>query len=290
MTVPSPASHQLDAPRGNRMSRLWLVCTLIAVGNSFTAGESLAQTEFLSAAQQTQLDQDLSSGNLIQAQNLIVGVCDRPLKESRDSERTLDARLVSAREAKLCFRANQSVVAAQTTDPNADRIIQPYLELAESSEQEARTANEFMGLSWGIGFGYSFGEDEAIDDAEIVDGVVRVKSRKKDQPRAVLEFHRYFWCNDGRKQLDRGCGLFVAVAASDEDVLAGVGIGFMYGRKSSPDDTEGFSVGVGVILDGNVKDLADGFKENAPPPGTETAVRFEEKSRWSALIIVTRTF
>jgi hypothetical protein len=106
----------------------------------------------------------------------------------------------------------------------------------------------------------------------------------------VLEFHRYFWCNDDRKQLDRGCGPFVAVAASDEDVLAGIGIGFMYGRKSSPDDTEGFSVGIGVILDGNVKDLADGFKENAPPPGTETAVRFEEKSRWSALIIVTRTF
>lgn len=228
------------------MRELWLTCTLIAVGNSCTAGESGAQTKFLSTAQQTQLNQDLSAGNLIQAQNLIVAVCDRSLEESRDRKRTLDARLVSAKEAKLCFRANQSVVAAQTTDPNAGRIIQPYLELAESSEQEAGTANEFMGLTWGMGFGYSFGEDEAIDDAEIV----RVKSRKKDQPRAVLEFHRYFWCNDGRKQLDRGCGPFVAVAASDDN----------------------------------------GFKENAPPPNTETAVRLEEKSRWSALIIVTRTF
>jgi hypothetical protein len=82
----------------------------------------------------------------------------------------------------------------------------------------------------------------------------------------------------------------VAVAATEDEVLSGVGIGLMYGRKSKAADTDGFSIGLGVILDGKVKDLADGFEENQPPPPGETQVRFEEKARWSALLFVTRTF
>ncbi|MBB6096200.1 hypothetical protein HNQ60_005122 [Povalibacter uvarum] len=244
----------------------------------------------MNPSQQARLNQAIVRNNLPETQGVILEACDRSLSESRDGSRTMDDRLISAQEARLCFRSNQEIVAAQTSDPNADRIVQPHVELAEASVKETKSATEFMGLTWGLGFGYSFGEDEAIDDATIVDGVVRVNSRKKDQPRAVLEFHRYFWCNSGRTKLDRGCGPFVAVAASEDDVLAGVGVGFMYGRKSTPSDTEGFSVGIGVVLDGNIKDLADGFKENEPPPGTETAVRYETKSRWSALIIVSRTF
>ena len=49
-------------------------------------------------------------------------------------------------------------------------------------------------------------------------------------------------------------------------------------------------MGIGAVLDADVTDLADGFVENQPPPGTETEVRFETESRWSAVIFVTRTF
>lgn len=261
----------------------------VVVGLSLASPLAGAQVT-LNSAQQQQLTKDVNSGDLVAAQGLIITTCNQPLQQSQNDKLTLDQRLASAKEAQFCFASLPSLVAAQSADPNAGQIVQPQLDLATESVQQNASANQFMGLTWGLGFGYSFGEDEAIDDAVIVDGVVRVKSRKKDQPRAVLEFHRYFWCNNGRKQLDRGCGPFFAVAASQDDALAGVGVGWMYGRRSSPTDSEGFSVGIGVILDADIKDLADGFKENQPPPGTETAVRFEEKSRWSALIMFTRTF
>jgi hypothetical protein len=81
------------------------------------------------------------------------------------------------------------------------------------------------------------------------------------------------------------------VATDQDDVLAGVGLGFMFGWRT-PQNTNGsgFSVGLGAILDANVKSLGDGFEENKPPPPGETSVRFEEKARWSALLFFTRTF
>jgi hypothetical protein len=105
-----------------------------------------------------------------------------------------------------------------------------------------------------------------------------------------MEFHKYFWCNDNRKIGTKGCGPFVAVAATSDDLLSGVGMGLMYGRKTSAQDSDGFSVGLGVLLDDSVKDLADGFSRNEAAPEGETAVRFETKARWSTLLFVTRTF
>lgn len=262
----------------------------IVVALSLVSPLAGAQITLLNSAQQQKLTNDVKAGELAAVQGLIVATCDQPLQRSQDRTQTVDARLASAKEAQHCFASLQSVVAAESADPNAGQIVTSQLALATQSVQEKQSSTEFMGLTWGLGFGYSFGEDDAIDDAVIVDGVVRVKSRKKDQPRAVLEFHRYFWCNKGRTQLDRGCGPFFAVAATQDDALAGVGVGWMYGRKSTPGDSEGFSIGVGVILDAGIKDLAEGFKKDQPPPGTETTVRFEEKSRWSALVMFTRTF
>ena len=65
----------------------------------------------------------------------------------------------------------------------------------------------------------------------------------------------------------------------------------MCGWKSK-DETKGsgFSVGAGLILDGDVKSLGKGFEENKPPPGTETTVRFETKARGSWVVFFTRTF
>jgi hypothetical protein len=155
----------------------------------------------------------------------------------------------------------------------------------------AQAGADFMGLSWGLGFGYSFGEEDFIEGAEIANGIVRVTDDKTNQARVLLEFHRFFWCNDKQRSVERGCGPFVALAATSDDVLKGVGVGFMWGWKSKdPTRSEGFSIGIGAILDNDVKSLADGFEENQPPPPGETVVRFKNEARWSGLVFVTRTF
>jgi hypothetical protein len=242
----------------------------------------------------TQLTDKLSKNQLVSVLDTVRGECDQSLSDAKSPEKTVFERSSSASDALQCLNKGRGILIALAPDAETrakiKELLQPLTDEAAQVKQKADSEASFMGLNWGIGFGYSFGRDEMIDDAEIVNGIVRVKSRKKEQPRVVLEFHKYFWCNNNYKSGASGCGPFVAVAASQDKVLSGVGMGFMYGLKAKASDMEGFSVGVGAILDGKVKDLADGFKENEAPPAGETQVRFEEKARWSYLLFVTRTF
>jgi hypothetical protein len=65
----------------------------------------------------------------------------------------------------------------------------------------------------------------------------------------------------------------------------------MYGWKSTdPQESTGFSVGLGVILDADGKELAEGYVEGQPPPVGVTTVQLKEESVWSAVLFVTRTF
>jgi len=207
---------------------------------------------------------------------------------------TPEEKLANSEKAIECLSTLRGVVLSSTTDfqerENAKSIVDPLIAKTAEKKKEDKSNVDFFGLNWGVGLGYSVSEDEAIDDAVIVNGIVRVKSRKKEQPRVLFEFHKFIGCKSHGKEGTRGCGPFVAIAATGDDVLSGVGMGFMYGFKAKKTDTDGFSIGLGAILDANVKDLADGFEENQAPPAGETAVRFEEKSRWSAVLFVTRTF
>lgn len=220
--------------------------------------------------------------------------CDDTLKAASSHNVTVFERAENAEVALQCVKKGRSVLLAMAANAEerarVKELLQSLNEEAAQIKQQADSESSFMGLNWGMGFGYSFGSDEMIDDAEVIGGIVRVKSRKKEQPRVIFEFHKYFWCNNNYTNGTRGCGPFVAVAASQDKLLSGVSMGFMYGFKTKATDTDGFSIGLGAILDGKVKDLADGFKENAAPPAGETQVRYEEKSRWSYLLFVTRTF
>ena len=65
----------------------------------------------------------------------------------------------------------------------------------------------------------------------------------------------------------------------------------MHGWRS-PNDKKGtaFSIGIGALLEGGVKDLAYGFEDNKPPSNNETTVHYKTEPRWSAILFFTRTF
>ena len=87
-----------------------------------------------------------------------------------------------------------------------------------------------------------------------------------------------------------GIGPFFGLAAAN-DTIEAFALGVMFGWKEKTDDSAaGFSVGVGAVLDREVKTLAKGFTEGKPPPAGETAVVFEKRSKWSPLVFFTRTF
>lgn len=266
-----------------------VVAAFLAVG---TTEVRAWEGNSITAADASNVQSALAAGNVLAAQRYVQTTCKDYSDQSVDTSDPIKARAEKANKMLRCVQ--QTLVAASAIDAvssaRAHEALEPLVEEAKQEKKEADSDVAFMGLNWGLGFGYSFSQDDAIDDAEIVNGIVRIKTEKKEQPRVVLEFHKYFWCASRDSGTASGCGPYVAVSATADELLSGVGMGFMYGRKAKIDDSEGFSVGIGVILDGKVKDLGEGFVANEAPPEGETAVRFEEKSRWSALLFVSRTF
>ena len=224
----------------------------------------------------------------------------------------LDARVAWSRSTSRCLKevAEAEKVASQAlaaTDPaksvSAAVIAAKRLTLAETiadGGENAAAQNQFLGLNWGVGIGASQLFDDAIEEASVVDGVVRVTKESRTEPRVLLEFHRFFFTREAGsklpgtngKAIKSGHGPFVAVAAKANDVLAGIAAGWMWGWKDSrlPASDDAFTVGLGLILDSEIKDLADGFEEGEPLPDGETSIRFEEKSRAGVVLLFTRSF
>ncbi len=60
------------------------------------------------------------------------------------------------------------------------------LEQTEAEFTRYKAASDFMGLTWGVGFGYSFADDDVIEEAVNVNGVVRSKKNATRQARIIL--------------------------------------------------------------------------------------------------------
>lgn len=244
-------------------------------------------------------DRRFSTDEIFRAQLWVKQACGWNAYQNNERSMTYEERLREYNKVKACINETVSGVSASAASTGNFALVsaleQGLAPLKEEVDEEGEVANstaDFFGLSWGIGFGFSYSESDAIDKASIVNGIVRAESNKKQQPRVVLEFHRFvpWFCNKKKTGKTYGCGPFVAVASKSDDILGGVGMGWMWGFKSKPSDSLGFSIGIGAILDSDVKDLAGGFKDGQPAPEGEETIRFEEESRWSALLFVTRTF
>jgi hypothetical protein len=148
-------------------------------------------------------------------------------------------------------------------------------------------------MRFGVGVGVSYSQDDVVSDADVGAGnIVVSKKNERTQPRVILESHYYGWCHSDNCHLGKfGVGPFIAIVAKDDKLISAFGTGVMLGWKDpKAGEADGWSMGIGAVLDANVKSLASGFEDGKALPVGETSVRFEEKSRWSALLFFTRTF
>lgn len=204
-----------------------------------------------------------------------------------DESLTIDERLEAAVQYENCiFIENagtpQEMFFLKSTPPAIH---------AKNKVDQLEGKKSFLGQNFGIGFGISFYDDEIVDDADIINGVVVAKSKKKEEARVLLEFHALIACNNNRKSADFGCGPFAAIAAKDNDILGGVGLGWLWSwRNKSTNNGTGFSVGIGAIVDNDVKDLADGFKVGLEPPQGETSIRYTDETKVSYLLFISNSF
>ena len=135
----------------------------------------------------------------------------------------------------------------------------------------------------------------SVGEAAVVDGVVRSDSRASQEASLLVARHFYPFsdksrCGEGEekelgaklaKNFGRcfgmmvGVGLGTAGGSGDSQLINFAGIGLTIGGGVYKAGKTNWNFGVGVGRKFNAKVLGDGFKEGAPPPGTETQVRYK---------------
>ena len=201
------------------------------------------------------------------------------------------------------FAAGSGAQAAEADAPPQVVDPPPDEDEADQKREAERYANrEFLGIRFGIGFGMTMdpGPPDRVDDAALVNGIVRVGKQANHRPRVLFETH-YFWRlvseattvgfrgeDVSVQAADIGIGPFAAIQGSDEELLESFAIGGMVGFKR--DERSSFNIGFGVALDPTVKVLGDGIRPNEPLPAGEETLRFKEEPRWSYLVLVSFSF
>ena len=157
---------------------------------------------------------------------------------------------------------------------------------------------DFKGLGFGVGLSLTVdtGDNDRVNSASVVNGIVRVDEEDDTLARIMLESH-YFFTPKGHffkvKPNNWGHGPFVAVQPGT-DIIEAVALGWMIGFKRECElpkaeckskNTDSWNIGLGYAVDPNAKILGEGIKDNQPLPSGETEVRFREKSQGGILLL-----
>jgi hypothetical protein len=207
-----------------------------------------------------------------------------PAKERHDA----------ASHYRKCLEALQNNVALENpNDASAPLALKSETDQADEKVAETGAQASFMGMNFGLGVGVSYSQHKIVSQAEVAqNGTIRAVKDETQEPRVILETHYYGWCSSRKcKTGEFGIGPFFGIVAKSDNLISAFGAGLMVGWKDAAKaDSQGFSVGLGAILDSDVTSLAKGFEEGKPLPPGETTIKYETKSQWSALIFFTRTF
>jgi hypothetical protein len=201
----------------------------------------------------------------------------------------------------MCALAPSMARAASTVNVNQFAAL-----VADADE---KSVVDFKGMGFGVGIGFSkdVGKGKIVQEAQVINGFVRVTDSRRDIPRLVLESH-YFWV--AKKPAHWGWGPYVAVQTGSNEIMESIGAGLMLGLRrakievpvtsdSNGDqqvgepkvNTDSFNVGVGAILDSHSKVFRSGVQEDAAiPAGEEGSPLTRVTSRWGASLRVSLSF
>jgi hypothetical protein len=166
-----------------------------------------------------------------------------------------------------------------------------------------------------IGVSMDLADGDPVNEATVVNGIVRSSQTAAARPRVLLEVHRPFITfhpkprsvkvrlpemdesgnplKDGKQIVQVGIseragwavGPFAAVQSGGNSVVDGFAAGVMFSILRDASTGSDFNIGVGAMLDEKVKFLGDGLVDGQPLPPGETEIRFKEKASWSFVIL-----
>jgi hypothetical protein len=193
--------------------------------------------------------------------------------------------------------AGATAAAAQQAPDKAvlDAAAKAALDAAAAQKREAAT-QKFGGIEFGVGISLTtdLGARDRIGEASVAGGVVRVDDANNSNARVMLESHYFFKPEarfpgiDGEKMW--GFGPFVALQPGTDEIIEAIALGAMIGFRRAEDTTESFNLGIGLVIDPNVRVLGDGIREGQPLPAGETMVRYKQTSQKGALFLASFGF
>jgi hypothetical protein len=203
-------------------------------------------------------------------------------------------------------------VIEETSPTDRVRAAKKLLESPESAQLNARIAAEFakqdaQELLWGLKFGAGIsvstsGRKDAIRDVTVdANRIVRITREDVNTVSYLLEAHYFFTPDVAFLGIDRlskgnwGIGPFVAVQASSDKALSGIGFGLMLGFRQliiDPAPISGLSwnIGIGALYDPSVTVLGAGIIPNQPLPAGEAAIRTVEVGSWGLVVLTSFNF
>jgi len=225
------------------------------------------------------------------------------MRQSRSDSKQLEPRLsfsvlafvvLAAVVCPTLAMAQGSAPSSTTTGPAASSSSGTTTS-GGGSQGQSKVENVLKGFGFGAGLTLTqdFGDHDRVEEVAVIDGIVRITKDQNVVPRFMLESH-YFFTSD-RKFLGYfaegrwGWGPFVAVQSGDSDVIGAVGMGLMLGFRKG-DANSSFNLGLGAVVDTNVKVLGDGIEANKPLPGGETEARTKETDQWGYLVAFSFSF
>ncbi len=158
---------------------------------------------------------------------------------------------------------------------------------------------DFLGLRFGVGLSLTvdLGQQDRVESASVINGIVRVENENNAVARVMLESHyffkpsrRFLW---GVNPDGWGHGPFVALQPGTNEIIEAVALGWMWGFKrgnSADETTDSWNIGIGVVVDPNVQVFGDGLQPNQPLPAGETQIRYKEESQYGVLILTSFSF
>ncbi len=186
---------------------------------------------------------------------------------------------------------------------NHSIILGIFLAQTSIAAEEVATERGFAGLKFGVGLSltHDLGENNRVGSASLVNGIVRVDDENNDIARIMLESHYFFkqskpftLFNSNVKVPSEqwGRGPFVAIQPGTDEVIEAISLGMMWGFKKSPNpaDKRSWNIGIGAVVDPNVKVLGDGISENVALPTGETGIRYKDKSQWGLMLLTSFSF
>lgn len=203
---------------------------------------------------------------------------------------------LSSLRAVLVAEATSQAANPQAAAVEANSIALTFQALDAGAQKSVDTTGaeaSFMGISFGVGLGVSYSGSKRVSEGEVgADGNIRAVKSETEEPRVIFESHYYGWCTTERcKKGQFGIGPFFGIVAKDDKLISAIAAGVMVGWKGGvATDANGFSIGLGIIVDSDVTSLAPGFEVGKPLPAGEATVKYETKSRSGALLFFTRTF